>query len=786
MRLCLVSSIIALIVSVQFQSEQWPLLLMLLAAVIFLPLSTSIVQRILSILCIFLSTLYCHVWLAERLEGRLPASLSGSIFQGYGEVISCRDTSSEVQKLLIRVDSNMGDEGLVKGIRKLSINYYRGIPNKKSNKSFKAGANGVEDVLVVARISCGSLLKFKAKLRAPYSYINPWGFDYEAFLLSTGVDATGYLLQHEVVGVGAGWRSELLMLRERWVERARSMAAPAGQLVPALLFGESSYLPKNKWNEFQLTGTIHLLIVSGLHVSFLVLMVTIVWYLLVRLEVLLLFPRSSVLFKLTPLVLLLACLLYAYMAGMGLAIQRAGLMLGVGICVVYYRHHWSLLDTWLWAMLLVLMVNPLSALFVGFWFSFTAVGALLMSYSGQVRSVRGSHSSSLKTISIKENIKLFIHPQWVVFLALMPLLWSFQQSQSLLSLLVNMLAIPLLGAVIMPLALLGFIWPESMATELLNTVLISAMGFLHQISLLPSWLIYKPAGLWLLTLFPLVILSLCLPGMPFKHLSLLLLGSVFFMPLVGNKDKLIVFDVGQGLAIYGSANKTSWLYDTGAQFRSGFSLGEVVVAKNILAFNGKQLDLLFLSHSDNDHAGGEEGLRGRIIPNKTYAGQPQSSHHANCHTQADWHKLGKGEDRWRVFNYNLEFSSDNNQSCVVQIEMAGIKILLPGDIDKRAEASLLNRYGDELKSSVLLVGHHGSKSSSSQEWLMQVEPKLAVVSSGFNNRFKHPHSDVVKRFQQLSIPLYNTADSGAIEIELSESLPIIQWRKKNPPLWRQM
>jgi competence protein ComEC len=131
-------------------------------------------------------------------------------------------------------------------------------------------------------------------------------------------------------------------------------------------------------------------------------------------------------------------------------------------------------------------------------------------------------------------------------------------------------------------------------------------------------------------------------------------------------------------------------------------------------------------------------------------------------------------------------ASDNNQSCVVQIEMAGKRILLPGDIDIKAEKILLASYGNELKSDVLIVGHHGSKSSSSNAWLIQVDPDVAIISSGFNNRFHHPHSSVLSRFKWHSIALYNTADSGAIEINLAEIMLVTQWRKKNAPVWRQL
>ena len=792
MRLCLVGAILALFISIQFQSDQFGLLILLSLGVLICAKSSPVFIRLIAITGIFASAYYSHYWLEDRLSSRLSTDLSGMAVEGIGEVTGCRGVNGRgavnkvkennaVEKLVIRIVSMTAGELSAPPMKRLALNYYR-TANKETG-------------LIPSKIACGSIIQFTAKLRAPYSFINPFGFDYEAWQLSRGIDASGYLLTHKVTGIATDWRSQLRSLREQWIQRAASIEGVSGQLIPALLFGEAGYLPKEQWLDFQLTGTIHLLIVSGLHVGFLVFIVTALWFLLIRLEVMLFFPRASVLFKLTPFILLLACALYAYMAGMGLAIQRAGLMLALGVCVVYIRHHWSLFDTWLWVMLLVLLVNPLSILFIGFWFSFAAVGALLMSYDGQIGHRQKSERTKLRLSKIKERVKLLYQPQWIVFIALMPLLWFFQQPQSALSFFTNIIAIPLLGFVVMPLSLIAFIWPESIAVDMLNTVLTHTMSLLHQLSLYPSWLVYKPSGIWLILLFPLVISALWFAGAPFKRLSLVLLVCVFLMPVTVKDQKLIVFDVGQGLAVYGSdpssnsdSSQKSWLYDTGAKFRSGFSLGDAVVAKNILGFNGQALDLLFVSHSDNDHAGGEAGLRRKITPAFTYAGQPNKPHHTLCHGIEGWTLMSAEghSSRWRVFNYELPNASDNNQSCIVQMEMSGKRILLSGDIDKRAERQLVANYGEALKSDVLIVGHHGSKSSSSEEWILQVDPKIAIVSSGFKNRFHHPHPSVLTRFSQHSIPFYNTAESGAIEINLGESMSVTQWRMKNAPNWRQM
>ena len=199
-------------------------------------------------------------------------------------------------------------------------------------------------------------------------------------------------------------------------------------------------------------------------------------------------------------------------------------------------------------------------------------------------------------------ISPFIHPQWVVFVALMPLLWLFHQSQSILSLLVNIIAIPLLAVCILPLSILSLIFGEGVFTSILNWILTIGFDSLNILATQTSWLIFKPSGIWLFSLIFLGFSVLMFKGFPFKRLSLVLLCIIYFLPLQKTENKFVVLDVGQGLSIMGvvtlksnsNKNQTSWVYDTGAKFRSGFSLGEAVVAQNILAISSKKLDLLFI------------------------------------------------------------------------------------------------------------------------------------------------------------------------------------------------
>lgn len=832
MRLCLVSSIIALILTIQveYQSGIWLALLIIaliatqlawaklfpsaqlispykkpiqnisLSAQRLLPSCISVEKgRVAAILLsVLLSASYCYLWLENRLDSRLPAQYSGEQISGIADVVQCDYSNPKVEKYTLNLVSIDQATSPFNALKKIVVSNYLNRNEPITTMGLKQRTS----------LRCGFRIQFSAKLRAPYSFINPVGFDYEAWLLSKGIDASGYFKNYEVIVSEPNLKTALIDLRQRGIDRSARLPGLSGQVVPALLFGVSGYLDKERWTDLQVTGAIHLLVVSGLHVGFLVLIVILLWRQLVKLEVLLFSPAHSYLLRLTPLVLMLCCLIYAYMAGFGLAVQRSSLMLLITLLVSYYKSHWSLLDTLLWVAWLVLLINPLASLSIGFWFSFAAVGCLLLTHVGGITS---NLKSSIKDLDFWQNALLYlVKPQWIVFIALIPFLWLFQQPQSAFSLLVNTLAIPLLALCILPLSLLALCFPNGFFPDALNSLLSLSFEALRFIAADPSGLVFKPQGGWLLILLVFVFVLLMFKGFPFRRLSFVLIGLVYFLPLKALDNKIVVLDVGQGLSVAGFFSSSesistlaadqssdyeekpaSWVYDTGAKFRSGFSLGEAVVAKNLLAASVESLAMLFISHSDNDHAGGETGLKRTIRVDASYAGQPLNKYHINCHALgSEWQE--SLEYRWRIFNLSLDSISakDNDASCIIQFEIKGKRLLLPGDIEEKVEAQLVQQYGNQLKSDVLIVPHHGSKTSSSEVFIQQVSPSIAIISSGYKNQFRHPHANVVQRYRALGIEVYNTAHSGAVEIDFSgdknQPLKVIEWRQNQRPIWRQM
>lgn len=875
MRQCLVSSILAIIIVIQATSDLVVLLLSasfcLMLAVYFWKKTGGISEQnkvknspafnsipifsnaLIIIGSMFLSVIYTQAWLDEQLSSRLHTSQTGSIISGLADVIECDYSRSGVERYQLKLISlNSSEQHL--NLRKISVSRYLDYSKAVLGGVDRSEGNVGKSASRITK-TCGFRVQFTAKLRAPYSFINPVGFDYEAWLLSKGMDATGYLTAFEVLNVektadelfyeehnqGKSWTLQFVDLRQKGIERAAALPGFSGQVVPALLFGVSGYLDKKRWRDLQATGAIHLLVVSGLHVGFLVLLGVFMWRKLIQLELLIFSHSYSYLLRITPVFLLFICLLYAYMAGFGLAVQRAGLMLLITLLVLRYKSHWSLFDTGLWAMWLILMLNPLSSLSIGFWFSFMAVGSLIMTHIGKItvkqhdekkRDIESVHYRNLSgrtlfnypwiinSFKTLERVKCFVKPQWIVFIALMPFLWMFQQSQSVLSLGVNTVAIPLLALVILPLSILALLFGEGVFTEVLNQILTWFFGCLNILSTQTYWWVFKPHGYWLGAVLMIVLTLLMFKGFPFRRLSFIVLGIIYLLPLKQIDQRLVIFDVGQGLSVMGNGS-SNWVYDTGAKFRSGFSLGETVVGPNVLAASSQSLDLLIISHSDNDHAGGEAGLRRKVNIAKVYAGQPDlnsfgsssinnvdlTPRHFDCHQlDASWRQVSErdaehdaesvydrvpeseeGRWKWRVFNVqnNEGTATDNDMSCVVQFEINGIKILLPGDIAHKTEGELIALYGDKIQSDILVVAHHGSKTSSSRRFIERVSPKVAVISSGFKNTFKHPHASVVQRYRELGIPVYNTAYSGAVEIDLNAKLAVHEWRKIKSSVWRQ-
>lgn len=705
------------------------------------------------LLAFLLGAFWSGWWLDQALQHRLPDTLDR--------------TRVELTLLIEQVEMRPGSIRLlarVQGAAQLPADY-----NLPPLRTVQLNWYRPEQV-----VQAGELWQAEVVLRSPRNFLNPLPFDYEAFLLSRDIDAGGYIRTAQRLLAAAPQPA----LRERLLNYLQQQhKAEAWPWIAGLVFGEQNSFSAEQWRLAQATGTLHLLVVSGLHVGLVTLLGLGLWALLGRLPLLVGGQGGHWFVAGRLLLVLLVTGLYVWLAGAGIALQRAWVMLLVLLLLQQsrWRLRWSLAI--LLALVAVLVINPLIWTRPGLSFSFVAVLALLAFFSGR-------QSNRAEALWL---------PQWVVFWGLLPVLLWWGQPVSLLQCLANLVAIPLLSVVILPLTLAAAILPAGLLDEWIvwvgegfwqllahaESIPLPYLPFMPLITLAfwLMWLVLARAGVSLVVLWPALLLLL-----------------LWFIREPEVQPVVVLADVGQGQSIMFISPDAVLVYDAGPRFSEQFDSGDAIVRPLLQRHGVRRLQRLIISHADLDHAGGTAALLrafpvdelwgGEIFPAVEHAEPPMQI----CHAQpAHWQSLSP-QVLYRFLSVPESSvqrvrKSRNNASCVVQVQWYGQRFMLTGDIGTDVEAILVEHYGDELRSDVLLLGHHGSQTSSSLAFLVAVAPAEAWISAGFNNRFGHPAAVVTGRLQQLGIPWSNTATDGAL-VRKTEGVTLRQ-RERWQPAWRQ-
>jgi competence protein ComEC len=675
-------------------------------------------------------------------------------------------------------------------------------------------------------LSVGDTIKITAKLRAIRNFSNGLSFDYEAHQLRKGIDARGYIRSIEVLKTVRQSPGSLAALgrwaessRLGWISQIKQKVDPsAWPWISGLVFGEQDAFTATQWRIAQSTGTLHLLVVSGLHLSAFAALGLLLVAAVKRIRVLTVLlghgrktgirfrtvglARPKVWLLLTWGLVSIFALFYVWLAGAGVALQRAWIMLFALLLVLVSARRLRPDSAICYAFAALLLINPLIYTGAGFWFSMAAVAVLISFLSGR---------------RLKWSGALWL-PQWVVFLGLLPVLLSWDQTVSLSHLMANTLAIPLMITLILPLTfgvlLLSLILPDGEIFQIAEAALIG-LGHLWWQGLSETAQIAWPSfsGLPVTVLLAWVLMLACLyvgvrPVL--ASLGLLVTFVLLFSMPAKRPATLGLLDVGQGLSLVATENGRGLVYDTGPAYSTRFNAGSAILLPVLRKLGVQQIDALIVSHGDNDHAGGLGPLLVSSMPvRRLWLGQPIRVKHSDfARASSEWLKgnqaLGDNCHRlmpsqtlrpvewiditedlaYRFFPLrSLRSPVDNDTSCVVQIRWFGQRVLIPGDIGRRRELELVGRYGNRLKSDVLVVAHHGSRSSSSEAFLTTVDPQQAWISAGFNNRFGHPARQVTDRLNRLDIPWISTAERGAIWLD---SQSRVRFQRNWPgPVWRQ-
>ncbi len=651
-----------------------------------------------------------------------------------------------------------------------------------------------------ADLRAGERWRMTVRLKAPHGNSNPHGFDYELWLWEQGLQATGY--------VRAGPRDpQPQRLADSWrhpVEQARQAVRDAvfervadrqtAGLLAALIVGDQNAIERGDWDVFRATGVAHLMSISGLHITMFAwlaaLLVGALWRRSARLCLAWPAPYAG----LVGGVLLAGA--YALFSGWGVPAQRTVWMLAtVGLLRLSGRR-WPWPSVWLLACVVVVTVDPWALLQAGFWLSFVAVGVLFATdpgHAGGQAPARGNSADSRRA-RLAATLLSGLHEQWVVTLALTPLTLLLFGQASVVGLLANALAIPWVTLVVTPLALAGVV---------LQPVWMLAGAAVQLLQAYLQWLATLPFATVSVAAAPLwagaagvmggLLLALRLPW------QLRTLGVPLLLPVLlwqaprpaAGEFELLAADVGQGNAVLVRTAGHTLVYDSGPRYNLESDAGHRVLVPLLRALN-EPVDMLVLSHSDTDHTGGAGAVLA-MRPQADLLSSLPSGHELLAARPSRRCVRGEG---WQwdgvVFEMLHPGDSDydaaarpNAMTCVLRVANGRRAALLAGDIEQPQEARLVTADAARpaLHADVLLVPHHGSKTSSSEDFLAAVRPSVALLQAGYRNRFGHPAAVVMARYRKREIAVIDSAHCGAALWRSEAPSEVTCQRESAPHYW---
>lgn len=693
---------------------------------------------------------------AQRaLDIRVDGSFAGEDISVSGMVVGLPRTDLTPPRFELIPDDDTRARGVLRGRARLS--WYGDVPPLQPGQQFSG----------------------RVRLRSPRGVENPGGFDFARYALAQRLAATGYVRQGEVSEpVRIPWLSRVDRLRADLSSRIqqnitdRQMSA----LLRALAVGDQRDLSDPQWDTLRSTGTGHLIAISGMHIGLVAAFGALLFSLLYRIrpKLALYLPKLSF----AALGALVWATAYALLAGWSLPVQRTLVMIVVVLLARVLRRHASMPQSLALAAVAVLVWDPLAVMSAGFWLSFVGVAGLMWALpdAGQSQSL----------------LRSFGRAQIAMSLGLLPITIAWFGQGSLIGPLANVLAVPWITFVVVPCLLLAIlatgisVWLGQGLLHLAAGLLKPLWWVLTQMASMPgaSWYFAAPSALALI-LATLGAIWLFLPrGAPLRAIGLLL-----FLPLLWPRSdfidagdaRLSMLDVGQGMSVLVQTQNHAMLYDAGPRSHGGFDFGEAVVVPSLRALGVRNLDRLMLSNQDADHAGGRDAVL-RAYPQVDVSIGIEADAAQRCESGQSWVWDGV---TFEVLHPPLFFPDKGNESsCVLRIQSLHGSALLTGDIGEVIETRLLRERPAALRANLVFVPHHGSRNSSSANFVAATGAQLAFNSSGAGNSFGHPHPITKARWLDSGAQWVDTQDSGFARVSLNQLDQVDERRRTQRRYWQ--
>jgi competence protein ComEC len=710
--------------------------------------------------CALLGFVSTHHRAGLRLADALPPALEGQDLLLRGTVAELPRERLQGVRFEFVVEAAWHRGQPVRVPRRVSLGWWRGI----EADAMLAGPP--------RPVRAGQRWEFTARLAQPHGAMNPHGFDLELWMFEQDLRATGSVRDTRgaappvLLDAAAAHPVQRLRQAVRDAIAARVSDAGAAGVLAALAVGDQAAIDRADWALFRDTGVAHLMSISGLHVTMFAWLAAAVVSALWRQH-----PRAPrrlpapVAGRWAGLVLAVA---YALLAGWGVPAQRTVAMIAVVVLLRQAGRRWPLPAVLGAAGFVVVLGDPWALMQPGFWLSFVAVG--LLAASGPVRPIEQG--------GLRQRwpwLRAALQQQAVATVGLAPLSLIFFQQISVVGFAANLMAIPLVTLLITPLALLGVLLPPLWALAAGVVSLLEAVLALLAAS---PWAVWHAAAAppWAVAAGLLGAVVAVLPW-PWRlrvlalPLMLPLLAPPVARPAPGHLE-LLGADIGQGTAVLLRTARHTLLFDSGPAWGTpGVDAGERVLVPLLRALGERHLDELVLSHRDTDHTGGAASLA-RTLPVRALRSSLEAGHplrglapHTPCEAGQRWQWDGVEFEVLHPSATALASATPatraNTLSCVLRVQGGGVSVLLTGDIEAAQEATLVREAASRLPSTVLWVPHHGSRTSSTADFIAAVAPQVAVVQAAHRSRFGHPSPAVLARYAEAGVPVVSTARCGA-------------------------
>lgn len=708
-------------------------------------------------------------------------------------------TKADSSKLMDYADRSVELKGVVKDIRSLSEDEGRYVVQVNGILDGEGGRVREKVLLKLLgdkSLKIGDEISFRGVLRKPLANTNPRLFNYKLKLLSEDIQLTMAIRDNSIIDIKEASNSFLIKLKRGFIKRVERGIEPylneeSSPLIKSILLGSYSYLEEEDLELFRDLGLAHILAVSGLHIGIIARLFTLTMAYL------------GINRKINMTITLAILWTYAYIIGFPPSILRANIMFSIMLLAQIRRLPYDPMNAMFFALFLLVLINPFSIFDIGLQLSFMATFSILF-FMDIIRPTLDLYREGiLKPLGVI----LFVQ------LGLLPILAYYFNRIPLLSFCSNLILMPVFSLTLMLSIFLVFFSNFTGIAYgigiLINLLLKFQFKIMELLSYFPilNMKLASPAicGIFIYYIIILMLFKLIdIRKLP-KGLNKAMVFSLLFLALINiiayqtDYSMAVEFiDVGQGDSILIRSKDGNYLIDTGGNPFDDFDVGKNIVLPYLEKEGIFKLKGVFISHFDADHCKSLPYLIDNMEIENIYLGYEREENdlYNQILEKAKKRKIPvrllKQGDKIKV-NHNTNIyvvgpndellnssnTSDNDLSLVLLLKYYDYNILFTGDIERLGEEGLMKSLN--LDVDFLKVAHHGSNTSSGEDFLKKFKPKVGFMSVGRNNSFNHPHEEVLERYKKHNIELFRTDELGLIRLKLDgdkyEIKPFIRERK---------